>query len=347
MATKDNTTEAQTNEHAGILRLAIPLMTSRNIPVTPENYAIWYHYVAEDKPGLKEHIDALLESNENFDQRASEEIYQTFIAETTLKQAEQIRQTLHNTLNETSSNLQATGNEAEQFGDLLGRFGESCDSAESINDVYNMITKVAAETRQMKDSMERMKQDFAAKSDELDELRKELEEVRVQASTDPLTGLTNRATFFELLESSVKEHTAETPPMCVVMLDIDHFKRVNDTYGHLVGDKVIQFVANTLKKSLKGQDTPARYGGEEFSLLLPNTSLENAEALCNQIRERIAGTNLVRTGSKESLGKITVSAGVAEFMPGEEVMEILQRADEALYHSKENGRNRVTAALAA
>jgi len=345
LVTENNGTGSAISEHAGILRMAIPLMARRNIPVNPQNYAIWYHYVAEDKPGLKEHIDTLLEDGTPFDERLSDEIYQQFLAECNLEQAEYIRRTIQSTLLETSANLESTGSEAEHFGDLLGRFGEICSNAGSISDVYGLVSEVLTETKQMKESMDRIKQEFAVKSDEMDDLRSELEEVRKQASTDALTGLTNRATFFEILESSVAPAQAGSSPMCVVMVDIDHFKRVNDTFGHLVGDKVIRFVADTLKKSIKGQDTSARYGGEEFAMLLPETELEDATILCNKIRERIAGTNLVRTGSKESLGKITVSAGVAQYRAGEEPMEILQRADEALYQSKGNGRDQVTAAV--
>jgi len=341
----NNGTGSAVNEHAGILRMAIPLMARRNIPVTPQNYAIWYHYVAQDKPGMKEHIDTLLEDGTPFDERLSDEIYQQFLSEYNMEQAEYIRQTIQSTLLETSTNLESTGGKAEQFGDLLGRFGEVCSSAGSINDVYSLVGEVLTETQQMKASMDRIKQEFAVKSDEMDDLRSELEEVRKQASTDALTGLTNRATFFDILESSVASTQAASSPMCVVMVDIDHFKRVNDTFGHLVGDKVIRFVAETLRKSIKGQDTSARYGGEEFAMLLPETELENATTLCNKIRERIAETNLVRTGSKESLGKITISAGVAQCRAEEDSMALLQRADEALYLSKENGRNQVTAAV--
>ncbi len=344
MTRENNGTGSVVSEHAGILRMAIPLMTSRNIPVTPQNYAIWYHYVAQDKPGLKEHIDTLLEDGTPFNERLSDEIYQQFLAECNLEQTEYIRQMIQSTLRETSANLQSTGNEAAQFGDLLGHFGEVCGSAGSINDVYGLVNEVLEETRQMKDSMDRIKLEFAAKSAEMDEIRKELEEVRKQASTDSLTGLSNRATFFDTLESSAASAQLNSSPMCVVMIDIDHFKRVNDTFGHLVGDKVIRFVADTLKKSIKGQDTPARYGGEEFAILLPGTSLNNAVTLCNNIRELIAGTKLVRTGSKEPLGTITISAGVAQYRAGEDILDLLRSADDALYQSKENGRNQVTAA---
>ena len=177
----------------------------------------------------------------------------------------------------------------------------------------------------------------------MDKLRKELDQVRKQASTDALTGLYNRTTFFDSLEAVDAESNPLSNPYSVAMIDIDHFKRVNDTFGHLVGDKVIRFVADSLRQSIKGRDCAARYGGEEYALLLPETSLENAVILCNKIREHIAKTNLVRSGTKESLGQITISVGIAQKRSGEGRMDLLARADKALYLSKERGRNKVTA----
>jgi len=329
---------------ARILRLAIPLMGKYKVPTTPQNYALWYHYVLDDKPGLKERIDRLTEGNEVFNQELSHDLYQEYLSECNLEQAEKIRQEIQNALNEASIALHSTGAEASQFGEMLGRFDDSCSSAESIADIHSLLSEVVTETRQMKNSMERMKQEFDTKSEEMDELRKELEQVRLQASTDALTGMANRATFFDQLRKVVESAEEKRQPFCVVMADIDHFKRVNDTFGHLVGDKVIRFVAETLKQSVKGQDTAARYGGEEFALLLPNTSVDNAAILCDKIREHIANTNLVRTGTRESLGQITISAGVAQYRFGEEMMDFVQRADQALYVSKEGGRNRVSKA---
>lgn len=329
---------------ARILRLAIPLMAKHKVPTTPKNYALWYHYVLGDKPELKERIDKLTEGKETFNEELSHNLFQEYLSECNLEQAEKIRQEIQNALNEASIALHSTGAEASQFGEMLGRFDASCSSAESITDIHNLLSEVVTETRQMKSSMDRMKQEFDAKSAEMDELRKELEQVRLQASTDALTGMANRATFFDQLRKAVENAEEKRQPFCVVMADIDHFKRVNDTFGHLVGDKVIRFVAETLKQSIKGQDTAARYGGEEFSLLLPNTGVDNAAILCNKIREHIANTNLIRTGTRESLGQITVSAGVAQYRFGEEMMDFVQRADQALYVSKEGGRNRVSKA---
>lgn len=341
---KNRSLEPDPEATARTLRVAIPLMAKHGIPTTPRNFALWYHYVQGDKPELKEKIDKLIADQSGFSEETSRALYQEYLSECNLEQAERIRKEIQDALSGASMALHSTGSEASRYGEVLGRFDATCSTAESIADINTLLSEVVDETRQMKASMERMRQEFETKSAEMEELRKELEQVRLQASTDALTGLANRATFFDQLQHAVEQTEENRRPFCVVMADIDHFKRVNDTFGHLVGDKVIRFVAETLKQSVKGQDTAARYGGEEFALLLPDTSAENAVILCDKIREHIASTNLVRTGTRESLGQITISAGVAQYRFGEEMMDFMQRADQALYVAKEGGRNRVVKA---
>jgi diguanylate cyclase (GGDEF)-like protein len=130
-------------------------------------------------------------------------------------------------------------------------------------------------------------------------------------------------------------------PLSLVLLDIDHFKKFNDTYGHLIGDQVIRLIAESLKRNVKGQDTAARYGGEEFAIILPNTLLGNAVMFGNQLRRYIESHKVVSKSGNTTIGKVTASFGVAEFRPGEPVAKLIERADKALYLAKENGRNLV------
>ena len=126
------------------------------------------------------------------------------------------------------------------------------------------------------------------------------------------------------------------------MIDIDKFNRVTDTYGHLVGDKVIRFIARQLSNNIKGMDRVARIGGEEFAILLPNTQLDNARILAESIRKYIERSRLKRVDTSEPIDGITVSIGVTAYKLGEVTDDFLQRADTALYQSKNSGRNRVS-----
>ncbi|MGZ8201649.1 MAG: diguanylate cyclase [Burkholderiales bacterium] len=162
------------------------------------------------------------------------------------------------------------------------------------------------------------------------------------ATTDPLTGVYNRRTFQELAEPQLSRCRRARAPVALLILDLDHFKRVNDTHGHLVGDEVLKAFASVVRDCLRKEDLLARYGGEEFVVLLPGSSPRAAMALGERIRELVATTPLDAIG--EALN-ITVSVGVTS-EAGEDAASLetmLGRADEALYAAKAQGRNRVVA----
>lgn len=171
--------------------------------------------------------------------------------------------------------------------------------------------------------------------------REHLEVQRQKALIDPLTGLPNRAAWSERLDLEVNAWHQHGNNLSLAMLDLDHFKRINDGYGHLAGDKVLKIIANVLRKRLRPTDFIARFGGEEFVLLMPNSSLADAEAVGNVLRAAIEACPFHFKGEPVT---ITVSMGVAQFQPGERSDLVLKRADAALYRAKAAGRNQVQAA---
>jgi two-component system, cell cycle response regulator len=157
------------------------------------------------------------------------------------------------------------------------------------------------------------------------------------ASTDPLTGIANRRTFEQACEGELARSSRMMEPVALVILDIDNFKKLNDTLGHREGDRVLQSVASVLRAHTRSFDTAARYGGEEFVLVLPRCSVGEATRMADRVREAIAAL--------EHPARVTVSAGVAAFpVSGNSVDSLVRAADAALYQSKRDGRNRVTAA---
>ena len=171
--------------------------------------------------------------------------------------------------------------------------------------------------------------------------RVHLEVQRQKALIDPLTGLPNRAAWSERLDHEVNTWHQRGNSLSLAMLDLDHFKRINDGYGHLAGDKVLKIIANVLRKSLRPTDFIARFGGEEFVLVMPDSSLGDALAAGEVLR---AGIEACPFHFKGEPVTITVSMGVAQFQPGERSDLALKRADEALYRAKAAGRNQVQAA---
>ncbi len=159
---------------------------------------------------------------------------------------------------------------------------------------------------------------------------------------DRLSGLANRRLFDETLAAKLRLARADHTPLCLLMCDIDHFKRFNDTWGHVVGDQVIRYVAGTLKLAVPGDALAARYGGEEFAIIFPRTALQQARAIAEQIHVATGSKRLFRRSTGDSIGNVTVSIGVAQWKAGESASELIERADGCLYFSKRNGRNQIT-----
>jgi diguanylate cyclase (GGDEF)-like protein len=160
---------------------------------------------------------------------------------------------------------------------------------------------------------------------------------------DELTGLYNRRHFIELAEAEVARARRTGTPLSLAMLDIDHFKAVNDVFGHPVGDLALRELARAMRETLRTSDVPARIGGEEFVVLLTDTALEGAVAVTERLRERVGRAEVKAGGDR--VARFTVSGGVAELALGERLDGLLARADEALYRAKEEGRNRTITSL--
>jgi diguanylate cyclase (GGDEF)-like protein len=190
------------------------------------------------------------------------------------------------------------------------------------------------------DEIDAMHNELAGLLNRLTDQNAELERL---ATTDVLTGLANRRSLFENLEQETYRARRYGAPFSLVLLDVDHFKRINDNWGHAVGDRVLREIARTTHAVLRKTDIAGRYGGEEFLVLLPDTDLEEATSLAQRLNQKIAQE--VVTPEQSSPRAVTVSIGVALLAPDESGEELIQRADQALYRAKQSGRNRVEKAF--
>jgi len=164
------------------------------------------------------------------------------------------------------------------------------------------------------------------------------EKIQRQATTDGLTGLANHKTFYEVLERELWRSRRYGGQISLIMVDIDNLKKINDTYGHRAGDKVIAEVSRKIKEHIRQIDTPARYGGDEFAIILPNTSLNDAKVVAERMVEAVSSSPI--TWKKEDIG-LSISVGLGEYDADTNPEEITSRSDEALYTAKQAGKNTV------
>src|SRR5690606_15949402 len=166
----------------------------------------------------------------------------------------------------------------------------------------------------------------------------ELRRAEKNAMTDALTGLGNRRWMHEMFERELQRTGHDGTPLCLMMVDIDNFKRFNDHYGHIAGDRVLAAAATTLREYLRPTDMIARFGGDEFAILLPAMRLADAEQTANRIREQ-----LIQRSPASLPAPVTISVGITESRAGDSINDMIHRADGAMYRAKDAGRNRVEA----
>ena len=321
---------------------AFELMQARNVPPHPNNFEVWYTYCSGDDAELAKVLDILMDNDQEFSEERNAAVYNKFC--TSPYEAVPIHliaERMEAELTAAVSVLEKAGKDVSSYGDSLQEVRTKVREAHSAQDVVQLLTGMLTQTRAMATQSREVETQLRQSWSEASKLREELEDARREAMTDSLTGLANRKMFDFMLRDSATAAMEAGLPLALLFLDIDHFKSFNDTYGHTVGDHVLKLLANVLRDTCKGQDTPARYGGEEFAVILPQTTLQQAAALAENIRVRVAAKGIVNRKTGEQLGRVNVSIGVAGLIYGESMRKFIERADAALYMAKRTGRNKV------
>lgn len=323
---------------------AISTMEARHILPTPENYTVWYHYATGKNDALNSEIEKLIEQNTPFSPQVCMALYQRFfVTERNSKMLDDVAVTAQKMLKDVLKAVNDFSGDTQSYNKDLGDYIETISKDYSDTNVKDIIKELVGATMSLKERGEKMNQRLEESKLEIDKLRQNLQQVTAEAQRDSLTGLFNRRTFERVLEEYMSAAAEQKMELCLIMLDVDHFKKFNDTYGHLLGDEVLKIVSRTLTDSLKGRDVVARFGGEEFIVVLPATPIEGALRVADAIRQSIANKELKRKDTGQNFGQITVSLGVSAYRGGaDDIPSLIRRADEALYESKRLGRNRVS-----
>ena len=320
---------------------AYRLLVKHDIPPTPIHYTISYAFSTERMSDLNEEIDRQLDRGGTLDGYFFHGLFERHFLRDHMANLDHHVTDIHQILRQALQGLSDASDDFSNYEHLLeNKLVELHQSPDS--HAFKVIAaSLLQATQETLENSNRLKDHLELSNQEIRKLQIELDEIREEAFTDGLTGLYNRKALTNKLDHLIEADASDPPPLSLLMLDIDHFKRFNDTYGHLIGDEVIRRVAATLKLHADADMVVARYGGEEFTLVLPNTTLEQAMAFANSIHAAVAKLVLVKRKTQERLPGITVSVGAASWRDGEQRDDLLERADQALYLAKCNGRNQV------
>ena len=331
-----------------LARQALQSMEQHRVWPTPLNYELWLHMLADPEGPLAREIRRLLDGGEPITDHLSEELASQYLPR--LRLNEEIRDAGDQLSRQLESIAQAIENAQasnETFGRTLAGAQRELDAAIDAPAVRRLVDHLAFATTRVHRENGVLERRLAESTQEVRQLREHLEQVRRDAMTDALTLLANRKAFDEALARACTESDSGGAPLTLAVLDIDHFKAFNDTWGHQTGDQVIRYVGSVIGQVGAPPRVSSRYGGEEFAVLFPNESVARGVQAMESIREEISSRSLKRRSTSDDLGVVTVSCGVAQRRPGETAAELMERADAALYVSKRGGRNRTTSAEAA
>lgn len=328
------------------VRQALDDLERRQIWPTPLNLELWLHYLNEPDGVLARKIDRLLEAGEPFTDAISEALAALLPRARLDDEIRDAGAQLSRELRSVSSVIATAQKSQEAYGRTLAGAGEGLKHVQDAPVARELVKNLTQATHQIHKANSGLEKRLHETTQEISRLREHLEQVRRDAMTDALTGLANRKAFDEELTRMCGETAYTGEPLTLAVIDIDHFKRFNDTWGHQTGDQVLRFVAGVIGRVGVPPRVAARYGGEEFGLIFPGDAASRVDVLVNRIREEIASRVLKRRSTNEDLGEVTISAGVAQLRVGETMACLIERADAALYASKRAGRNRVTNAEA-
>ena len=327
---------------AEILRIALGHMGRHDAALNPVSFTLWYEYAAGINPKLQAAVDLIVAEQPRLGDEAIGKLYDDHIAPTSEAAMQQISTELQRVMNGVVLSARQAGKQAGAFGAQL----TDLSAALQTNDLSQLtphIVEALAGTAEMQSSAEALQQQVAASQNEISKLRGDLERARGEALVDPLTGVLNRKGFEKRLDDLLAQPLGEGQSHCLVMLDIDHFKKVNDTHGHVMGDRVIQGLGEILRVSVPNPaHGAARYGGEEFAIVLPQCSLLDSAKIAETVRIRTKAMKVRNRATQDVLFTVTISGGVAAMLPGDDAAALIARADAALYASKHGGRDRVT-----
>ncbi|WP_346909167.1 GGDEF domain-containing protein [uncultured Roseibium sp.] len=315
----------------------------RNVlPAYPRSYEFWYTYCAGYNHGLNRAINDVLKQKGRVSTEEMQSIYGRFLSPNKLgDQLDEVGEKVSREVEDLVDALKMGADATSDYGTLLERAGEKLKKLKDPENLEVFVTHLMKSTHSAVASNRKLESQLLESKRQIENLQSSLETIRYESLTDELTTLNNRKHFDTSIDRLMANAAESSRGFALLLTDIDHFKKFNDTWGHQTGDQVLRLVALAVKQNVKNGDIACRYGGEEFAILLPQTGLSEATEVAELIRSSVMSKELVKRSTGENLGRITVSIGISVFRPDDTTHSIIGRADEALYAAKAAGRNNV------
>lgn len=311
-------------------------------PAYPKTYEVWYTHLSGANKELSEAIADIIEKYGRVSPGQIVHLHETYIVNNALGDKVDV---MSDQLSNEASSLERIVNKShsisQEYGVSLKQAANDLKIDLDQATLQKLIKRVSMETLAVENQNSELIKQLETAQSRIEKLHENLAEVREETLMDQLTSIGNRRHFDNSLADAYKKFQSSIEPLCLVMMDIDHFKSFNDNWGHQTGDQVLKLVAMAVKGNVKVIDIPCRYGGEEFGLILPNTTREQGVTVAERIRKTVSKRDVVKRSTGENLGKITISAGVATLRADDTPEGLIYRADRALYAAKNAGRNRV------
>ncbi len=324
---------------------AMMRIIDENLSPTPDIYEVWYVYYAGIIPEIVRAIDLLIDNGQTITEDRCRDLHARFLSNSRNEEAmRHAGDQINATIKSVSVVVRDVHHATTSYSGSLASVRQRISTVKTPEEMQSIVKNVMEETDDMLARNQELEVELDRSSAMMVGLQRDLDQVRKEAMTDSLTGLSNRKAFDAAIARLTEDATTSHSPFTLLMIDIDHFKSFNDNFGHQIGDQVLRLVARTLIEGVKGRDVAARYGGEEFAIILPDTTLSAGIVVANSLRNAVAAKDVVNRSTGQKLGRITMSVGVAEFTDGEKINALIERADSALYTAKHNGRNQVAAA---
>lgn len=345
MSQNDNDeTDSDSPERAAeYLRLVLTQLRQHQLPVSPVNYSLMYFHVAGKDVALSKKIDQLLNQSNDWNDEKAKSLFSRFICQCQDNDFQDLRDELVMTMAQIIGYVIDLAGKAALSNSTLEKHMSELAVSNQPKEILAIASNIIADTRGFLEQSKTFEANLMDSTQEISFLKDELDQARRMATTDALTGLFNRRGFDEELLISINQvnsEDADSSNFCLLIIDIDHFKLVNDTHGHLVGDKVLVGISKVLHKQMRGKDHLSRYGGEEFAAILKDTPLTGAFTVAENLRRITEKLRLKHIKTGQQLGQITISIGVACYRKGETLKDFIHRSDNALYRAKSLGRNR-------